>query len=73
MSRSAGNINSQKRGGSDRHSVTCRLRHDEARRIAADGTGAWNSTQIDCVLARIAFAEAQRRTERATASSDKLL
>jgi hypothetical protein len=46
--------------GSDRRSVTNRLRHDE------DETG-WTSTQIDCVLDRIAFAEAQCRIERVTA------
>jgi hypothetical protein len=40
--------------------------HDEAWQIAADETR-WTSTQIECVLARIAFAEAQLRIERATA------
>jgi hypothetical protein len=49
-----------------RRSVTNRLRHDEAWRIAADETG-WTSTQIDYVLDRIAFAEAQCRIERVTA------
>jgi len=44
-----------------------RLTHDEARRIVADGIAAWTSTQIDCVLARIALAQTQRRTEKATA------
>jgi hypothetical protein len=42
------------------------LTHDEIWMIAADETG-WTSMQIDCVLARIALAEAQRRIERATA------
>jgi len=42
------------RSSSDGRSVTNRLRHDEAWRIAADETG-WTSTQIDCVLDRIAF------------------
>jgi hypothetical protein len=54
------------RSGSDRRSVTNRLRLDEAWRIAAGETG-WTSTQIDCVLDRIAFAEAQCRIERVTA------
>ena len=49
----------------------CQLTHDEARRIAADGTCAWTSTQIDRVLVRIAFAEAQHRTEKATAEPDE--
>jgi hypothetical protein len=40
--------------------------HDEPWQIAADETR-WTSTQIDCVLARIAFAEAQLRIARATA------
>jgi hypothetical protein len=40
--------------------------HDEAWQIAADETG-WTSTQIDCVFARIALAEARLRIERATA------
>ena len=52
--------------GSDRRSVTNRLRHDEAWRIAADESG-WSSTQIDCVLDRIAFAQAQCRIEKVTA------
>jgi hypothetical protein len=52
--------------GSDRRSVTNRLRHDEAWRIAADETG-WTSTQIDCVVDRIALAEAQCRIEKVTA------
>jgi hypothetical protein len=47
-------------------SVTNRLRHDEAWRIAADETG-WSSAQIDCVLDRIAFAQAQCRIEKVTA------
>jgi hypothetical protein len=38
--------------------------HDEAWQIAADETR-WTWTQIECVLARIAFAEAQLRIERA--------
>ena len=42
------------------------LTHDEAWRIAADETG-WTSTQIDCVLDRIAFAQAQCRIEKVTA------
>ena len=40
--------------------------HDETWRIAADGL-----TQIDHILARIAFAEPQSRTVKATSSSDK--
>jgi pyruvate/2-oxoacid:ferredoxin oxidoreductase beta subunit len=42
-----------------------RLTHDEVWRIAGDGTGASISRQIGCLLARIAFSEAQRRAEKA--------
>jgi hypothetical protein len=48
-----------------------RLTHDETRRIAGDGIGASISRQIGCVLAQIAFSEAQRRAEKATSSSGK--
>jgi hypothetical protein len=54
------------RSGRDRRSVTNRLRHDEAWRIAGDGIGASISRQIGCLLAQIAFSEAQRRAEKAT-------
>ena len=43
------------------------FRHDETWQIAAEETGAWISTVVDCVLARIAFAEAWRRAEQVTA------
>jgi hypothetical protein len=42
------------------------LTHGEAWRIAADEIG-WTSTQIDCVLDRIAFAQAQCQIEKVTA------
>jgi hypothetical protein len=60
-------------GGQDWCSVTLGLTHDEARRIAADGTGPWTSMQIDCVLVRQAFGLAQHRTDKASAESDKQL
>jgi len=47
------------------------LTYDGARRVAADGTGAWTSMQIDGVLVRIALTES--RTEKAVAESDKQL
>jgi len=47
------------------------LTYDGARRVAADGTGAWTSMQIDGVFVRIALTES--RTEKAVAESDKQL
>ena len=55
----------QKAGAGDRRSVTRRLTHDEARRIAADGIGASISRQIGCLHDRMAFSEVQRRAEKA--------
>src|SRR5262249_12759409 len=51
---------------SERRSAIRRLTHDEARRIAGDWTGVSISRQIGCLLARIAFSEAQRRAGKAT-------
>ena len=43
-----------------RHGKFCLFTHRDARRIAGDWTGASTSRRIGCLLARIAFSEAQR-------------